>query len=94
MYSSTTVTGVSVTSTGWTTINMGSDLASDSILLQCRSAVNVYLAKSDDPGENYFTLKSGTVLEVNTKGIGNPIFYAKSASGTVVLEVVELRKNV
>ncbi len=75
----------------WTEIVLETELSGGSVLVQCRTAVDVLISDNSEPGEDYFTLKSGQVLEVSTSGTSNLGLYAKSSSGSVILEIFEAR---
>jgi hypothetical protein len=94
MYTLNVVSHVDVGEAEWVEVDLSDLLQGSAILLQCRTAVNVKIAKSNDPGEDYFTIKSGQGLEISAGSLDNSSFYAKSSSGTVVLEIMEIRKQV
>lgn len=82
MFTKKLIANVSITATGWTEVDLGSEIVGTA-LIQCRT--NVAILIGDDT--TYFTLKAGAVLEWDVKELGDPIFLARSSSGTVVLEV-------
>jgi hypothetical protein len=84
MYSNLTILNVNLNASTWTPIVLDKPLAS-SIVMECRSAVNVKLYIQSQ--SKYFTLKSGRNLELVVKSLADPIMYAKSSDGNVVLEI-------
>jgi hypothetical protein len=84
MYSKLTILNVTLNDSTWVPITLDTPLAA-SVVMECRSEVAVmfYVGSQSE----YFTLKSGRNLELDVKSIEDPIMYAKSASGTVVLEI-------
>ena len=60
-------------------------------IIQCRTAVDILFYESDGD-ENYFTIKSGTVLPIDYKTRNNQPFALASASGTPVAEIIGLQE--
>jgi hypothetical protein len=77
---------VSLDATNWKRIYLEN---TGTVILQCRSDVDVYIANAANPGAVYFTIKAGTGL---TLGIKMPNFelYVRAASGPVDLEILYL----
>ena len=84
------ISAVALNSSTYTLIDL-STLAVETIMIQCRDAIDVLLANSDSPSAAYWTMKSGTSVFVGIKGrqvtAGQFVLYAKAASSTPSLEI-------
>ena len=89
MFALTILAAVTLNSTTYTEIEL-SNAPVVTLLVQCRSAIDVYLAESTSPDEAYWTLKSGDIIAIDFQGKGKKL-YAKSASGTPQLEIAYLK---
>lgn len=83
-------TGYTPTSTGNTPTGyvQGQIMNANTILVKCRTAVDLYLRKEANSTE-YFTIPSGTTFEfkINPANTQN-LFYLRSGSGTVTAEIL------
>ena len=59
----------------------------NSLIIQCRTAVDIYLRKEQGDTE-YFTIKSGTVLHLDVSNRELVPLWLKSASTTPVAEII------
>ncbi len=75
---------VTLVSSGWTPISFPE---CGSVLLQCRSDIDVYIANELNPGNAFFTLKAGQGLIMDVK-VKDMTLYGKASAGTVFLEAV------
>lgn len=57
------------------------------VTIQCRTAVDLQIRKANNDA-NYFTIKSGTVFQMPISTLNTTPFYLRSASGTVVAEII------
>lgn len=65
-----------------------------SVLLQLReSTIDIYLAESDNPVNEYFTLKAGGSLSLDISVKEFTGLYAKSQAGTPTLELMWLKQE-
>ena len=94
MYQVHFLAAIDIDAAGWTLIDL-SNAAVSSVLIQCRTAVDILIGESNNPGEAYWTLKSGTSLSLDLDGVqlGSAFkkLYAKSSAGAVKVEVLYLR---
>ena len=89
------IAGITLNATTYTLIDMGG-VAANSVLLQCRTSIDVYIAESSSPAADaYFTMKAGSTLVFDLEGLhlGTSFkkLYAKAAGGTPVLEILYLK---
>mgnify|MGYP001612908417 CR=1 FL=1 len=63
------------------------DKSINSFVIQCRTAVDMYLRESGGAGD-YFTIKAGAAFTLDIRANDFTPFHLTSASGTVVAEVI------
>lgn len=73
--------------TGTPTAITINDNTVNSVYIQCRTAVNLELRREAGDSE-YFTIKSGTVFNLQTRLVEEEPFYLQSASGSVTAEIL------
>ena len=87
-----TISNVSLSNTDWTAITI-SDTSLKAIIIQCRTSVDL-LISFDKLQSTYWTIKSGGSISIdssfsnNTDTAENLIFWIKTNSPTVIVEVV------
>lgn len=67
------------------------DKSVNSVRIQCRTSVALQLYRESGDSE-YFTIKSGTVLELPMRLVENEPFYLLSGSGTVTAEILLIQE--
>jgi hypothetical protein len=78
---------VALNSSTFTAINLGVDVSKKTVLLRCRSAIDVLISDTL-AGTNYYTIPSGSALALNVGPTTGIFCYAKAASSTPSLEIL------
>ncbi len=92
MYSQNIIANVNLNASTYTGVSLEQTNVI-TVLVQCRTSVDVLIASSSSPTV-YFTLKAGISIEIDVNSISDPIFYAKSGSGNVVLEIMGIKRKI
>jgi len=82
---------LSLDATNWRAIPLPAGVESLSISIQCRTNVDVYIATSASPSDNYWTIKANQSIEIDLEIYAQTGLYARSSSGVVYLEMIILK---